>query len=289
MSLLPSKPEASPSEDAGPRVIGVDSEDADEVLSALSSETARRLLTEVHDEPAPPSDLADRVETSLQNAQYHLEKLENAGAVEVVDTAYSAKGREMDVYAAADQPLVIFAGDREEGSLLRTALGRLLGALGVLALASLAVQAVFGRLGFLGSAPAAGGDGSGAAGGDGGGVSGGGDGSGGDDGGAGGDGDDAGVQDVLDASPTPEPEATGAGTPTEPGQLETPDAEATPTDVPEALETVTETATGASDRALETAADASGQAAGGLPPGLVFFAGGAFVLAVVALAWYWRG
>ncbi|PSQ56542.1 MAG: ArsR family transcriptional regulator [Halobacteriales archaeon SW_9_67_25] len=145
MSLLPSKPDASPSEDAGPRVVGVDSEDAEAVLSALSSETARNILAAVHDDPAPPSELAERVDTSLQNAQYHLENLEDAGAVEVVDTAYSAKGREMDVYAAADQPLVIFAGDQEDSSVLRTAIQRLVGALGVLALASLAVQALFGR------------------------------------------------------------------------------------------------------------------------------------------------
>jgi DNA-binding transcriptional ArsR family regulator len=111
MSLLPSRPDASPSDDAGPRVIGVDSEDADDVLSALSSGTARDLLAALHEEPAPPSELADRVDTSLQNAQYHLDKLQRAGAVEVVDTAYSAKGREMDVFAPADQPLVIFAGD----------------------------------------------------------------------------------------------------------------------------------------------------------------------------------
>ncbi|ESS04493.1 MAG: helix-turn-helix domain protein, partial [uncultured archaeon A07HR67] len=137
MSLLPFRPGGSPSEDAGPRVVGVDSEDADEVLSALSAGTARTLLAEVHEEPGPPSDLAERADTSLQNAQYHLQKLEAAEAIEVVDTAYSAKGREMDVYAAADKPLVVFAGDQTDSSALRTALERLVGSLGVLALASL--------------------------------------------------------------------------------------------------------------------------------------------------------
>lgn len=143
MSLLPSKPDAEPPEDAGPRVIGVDSEDADDVMAALSSGTARELLSELHEEPAAPSTLADTVDTSVQNVKYHLDKLENAGAIEVVDTAYSEKGREMDVYAAADQPLVIYAGDEEKGSTLRTALSRLLGAVGILAVASFVVQAVF--------------------------------------------------------------------------------------------------------------------------------------------------
>ena len=142
MSLLPSKPEASPPDDADPRVIGVDSDDADDVLAALSSETARQLLSNLHEEPAPPSELATNVDTSVQNAQYHLEKLKTAGAIEVVDTAYSEKGREMDVYAPSDQPLVIFAGDEQKGSTLRSALSRLLGSVGILAAASLAVQAI---------------------------------------------------------------------------------------------------------------------------------------------------
>ena len=143
MSLLPSRDPAVP--DAEPRVIGVDSEDADEVLAALSAGTARKLLAELNEAPAPPGELADRVDTSLQNAQYHLKKLESAGAVEVVDTAYSEKGREMDVYAPANQPLVICAGDEQETSGVRSALTSLLGGFGALAFASLLVQQLFGE------------------------------------------------------------------------------------------------------------------------------------------------
>lgn len=143
MSLLPSRDPAVP--DAEPRVIGVDSEDADDVLAALSAETARKLLAELNETPAPPGELADAVGTSLQNAQYHLKKLESAGAVEVVDTAYSEKGREMDVYAPANQPLVICAGGEQETSGVRSALASLLGGFGVLAFASLLVQQLFGQ------------------------------------------------------------------------------------------------------------------------------------------------
>ena len=143
MSLLPSGFDPSAGDDAEPRVVGVESDEADEILAALSSSTARRLLSELHDRPSPPAELADRVETSIQNAQYHLDKLENAGAIEVVDTAYSEKGREMRVYAPADQPLVIFAGDDEDGA-LRTALSRLLRAVGVVGLGSVLVQSLFG-------------------------------------------------------------------------------------------------------------------------------------------------
>ncbi|AGN01609.1 putative ArsR family regulatory protein [Salinarchaeum sp. Harcht-Bsk1] len=142
--LLPSIPDASASDDAEPRVVGLDDEDADDVLGALSSETARELFAALTDDPGHPSALADRVDTSLQNVQYHLAKLEDAGMVEVVDTAYSAKGREMDVYAPADRPLVLFAGDEEDQTLLDRALGRLLGGVGVLTGASLAVRGLAG-------------------------------------------------------------------------------------------------------------------------------------------------
>ncbi|PSQ41595.1 ArsR family transcriptional regulator [Halobacteriales archaeon SW_5_68_122] len=143
MSLLPSSPDVSP--DSDPRLVGLDSEEADELMAALSSETARRLLAELHEDPAPPGELADRVDTSLQNAQYHLEKLESAGAIEDVGTAYSKKGREMTVYGPADSPLVIYAGEQERASGLRAALSRLFGGVLALAVASLAIQELFGR------------------------------------------------------------------------------------------------------------------------------------------------
>lgn len=145
MSLLPSSYDSSSAADGDPRVVGVESDEADEIFAALSAGTARQLLVELHDSPGPPAELADRVDTSVQNVQYHLEKLETAGAIEVVETAYSEKGREMSVYAPADQPLVIFAGEEDEQSSLRTAISRFLGSVGILALASAVVQAVFGE------------------------------------------------------------------------------------------------------------------------------------------------
>jgi DNA-binding transcriptional ArsR family regulator len=144
--LLPSRPDASV--EADPRVIGLDSEDAGDLLSALSSETARAVLAALHDEPDTPANVADRVGTSLQNAQYHLGKLEDAGLIEVVDTVYSEKGREMSRYAPADRPLVVFPGPETERSGLERALKNLLGAVGVLGLASLLVQWYAGSLPF---------------------------------------------------------------------------------------------------------------------------------------------
>ncbi|WP_423996821.1 ArsR/SmtB family transcription factor [Halorubrum trapanicum] len=137
--LLPSLPDATP-EEREPRVVGVDDDEADDLIAALGSETARAILSTLHDRPATKSEIADEVDTSLQNVQYHLSRLDEADLVDVVDTAYSEKGREMDVYAAADEPLVLFSGGSEESTGIKTALMRLLGGYGLIGLAAVAVQ-----------------------------------------------------------------------------------------------------------------------------------------------------
>ena len=139
--LLPSLPDSSP-DDREPRVVGVDDDDANDLIAALGSETAREILTRLHDEPATKSEIAAAVDTSLQNVQYHLGKLDDADLVDVIDTTYSEKGRERDVYAAADEPLVLFAGGSESKSGIKTALMRLLGGYGLIGLAALAAQRV---------------------------------------------------------------------------------------------------------------------------------------------------
>jgi DNA-binding transcriptional ArsR family regulator len=114
------------------------------VLAALSSATARELLAVLHEDPAPPSRLAEQVDTSLQNVQYHIEKLQDAELIEPRGTQYSEKGREMTVYGPTDAPLVLFAGNESEAGGLKSALSRFLGAVGLLGFASLAVQQVVG-------------------------------------------------------------------------------------------------------------------------------------------------
>lgn len=137
--LLPSRSDSTP-DDRDPRIVDVDDDDADELISALGSGTARDVLSTLHEEPATTSELAEELDTSLQNVQYHLRKLSDADLVDVVDTAYSEKGREMNVYAPADEPLVLFAGGSTSESGIRTALKRLLGGYAIIGLAALVVQ-----------------------------------------------------------------------------------------------------------------------------------------------------
>lgn len=153
--LLPSSLDPATADDSGPRVIGVDDSAADDLLSAMASETARELLAALHESPAAPSELTDRVNTSLQNVQYHLSNLEEAGAIDVIDTVYSEKGREMNVYAPADKPLVVVAGDEAATTGLKSTLTSLIGGLGILGVVSLLIQWVVERSGFTADSGAA--------------------------------------------------------------------------------------------------------------------------------------
>lgn len=141
--LFPSASESTRSTSSGPRVIGLDSDDADRLLTAVSSQTARDILAALHETPAAPSELATAVDSSLQNVQYHLNRLEDAGVIEVIDTVYSEKGREMNVYAPSDDPLVVVAGPDEQTTSLRSILTNLLGGLGIIGVLAIVVQILF--------------------------------------------------------------------------------------------------------------------------------------------------
>jgi DNA-binding transcriptional ArsR family regulator len=290
--LLPSRSDAGGPASDDPKVVGLDSDAADDLISALSSRTARRVLAELHEDPASPSALADRVDTSLQNVQYHIENLSDADVIEVVDTVYSEKGREMKVYAPADRALVVFAGREQETTGLKSALKSLLGGVGVLALASVVVDRLLGGptadlFGLGGAGGADGGTEQGA-----------------DDGGAGGGNlstdatemetrtaasDGAGTETATEtatAAPTEtataEPTGTATAEPTEtaaetPTSTPTEVATETPTAAPEttATSTPTEAATTVVDTSDPTlVADTTAA----LPPGLLFFLGGVTVL-----------
>ncbi|GGN16599.1 ArsR/SmtB family transcription factor [Halarchaeum nitratireducens] len=129
--------------DAGsPRLVGIDEDAADEVFDALGSRTARRILAAIYDDPRPASDLADDVDTSLQNARYHLDNLSDAGLVTVADTWYSERGTEMKVYAPANDAVVVFAGDDGAKTGAFAALKRFLGGVAAVGIGALVVQAL---------------------------------------------------------------------------------------------------------------------------------------------------
>jgi DNA-binding transcriptional ArsR family regulator len=243
-----------------PRLVDLDDDVADEVFQALSSGTTRRIFTELHESPQAASDLAEVTDTSVQNVQYHLEKLVEADLVEVVDTWYSERGTEMKVYAPTDESLVLFAG-RDKGSSLRTLLKRLAGGIALLLPASALVGLAARQ--YLSSGYQVR-TGEGESGGDGalGAQSGGADG----------------------ANITAAGQATPTGTEADMGDqavadslTPTPKPEGTP--VPEGMDAM---ADGGRELIANTGADPA------MVGGLAFFLGGLFVLTIVLGVWYWR-
>ena len=130
-SIFPLRDTVTPDENREPRLVDLDEETADEVFEALASQTTRKIFLELHHSPQTTSDLAEATDTSVQNVQYHLEKLTDADLVEVVDTWYSERGTEMKVYAPEDESLVLFAGQNKQRT-LRSLLNRVMGVLSIL-------------------------------------------------------------------------------------------------------------------------------------------------------------
>ncbi|WP_257298484.1 helix-turn-helix domain-containing protein [Haloarchaeobius sp. FL176] len=284
--LLPFRSdETTPTPEQPPRVVDLDSDDADQVFGALSSDTARRIYTCLHEEPRTPSDIADEIDSSIQNVRYHLEKLEDAGLIDVVDVWYSSRGNEMNVYAPQSGPLIV-SGDEQRSSRLRSALSRFVGGVGVLAAASLFVQYGLPRL--LGRT------GWGATGGSSGAVE-----------PSGGSGD--GVEFVAESTNETAPSTTTGGdigiaaetststaqpTATDSGDVGVFNDQATPTGTVDVTNAPTEAAQTTTDGAAggaDAAASGADALLGTIEPGLLFFAGGLLVLTLVLGYWYWSG
>ncbi len=139
-SIFPTDTDVKPIQEGELEVIGLDSDDTEQLLSALSSDTSRDILASLHETPDTASALADQLDSSVQNIQYHIENLRNAGLIRVADTVYSSKGNEMNVYAPSDNPILIFAGRERDAVEFREVLKSFLGSIGLLGLLSVFVQ-----------------------------------------------------------------------------------------------------------------------------------------------------
>jgi predicted ArsR family transcriptional regulator len=122
-------------DESSEEVLTIDDEKTDEILSSVSSETAREILTSVHDSPKIPIDLAEELGTTTQNVRYHLDNLEEAGLVKVGDVCYSEKGREMSVYQPSDSPSMLVFGKETDGPRMRKVLTKVSSSVGPAAVA----------------------------------------------------------------------------------------------------------------------------------------------------------
>jgi len=114
MHALSTRPDPGQETSDDARVVRFGSEAFTDVLDAVGSDTARGILVSVSQQPLTASEIADRVDTSVQNASYHLDRLTDAGLVEVCDTVYSEKGCEMKLYYAVETVLKLQTQPAEE-------------------------------------------------------------------------------------------------------------------------------------------------------------------------------
>lgn len=138
--ILPSRTDATPDYSNVVALLDLSDERAKAVFDALSSDTSRHVFEHLYDTPATPSELATELDTSVQNVHYHLGKLERADLIESIETEYSSRGVEVDVYAPTNEALVLVTGTESRRSQVKRLLTRFLGGLGLLAAASLAVE-----------------------------------------------------------------------------------------------------------------------------------------------------
>lgn len=142
--LLPSsKPTVERSDE--PRLLCMDDERTGEVLATLSSETSREVFRAVVEDPKAATDVADDLGVPVQNVAYHLDNLEEAGLIRVVDVHYSEKGQEMEIYGPSEDPLLVFLGSSEDRPGMVSAFKRFSGAIGPVAVL-LAVGETLARL-----------------------------------------------------------------------------------------------------------------------------------------------
>jgi DNA-binding transcriptional ArsR family regulator len=140
-----------------PSVLSIDDEAAEEVFSTLSSVTAREVLSTLYDQPKTASEIADTVDTSLQNVNYHLNNLTACDLIQVADTWYSDQGREMKVYSPTNEALILFASDDLQQPSLLDTVKELVGVVAAFGIISVLVDYLVRELATSGSAPLDGG------------------------------------------------------------------------------------------------------------------------------------
>ncbi|WP_416839549.1 ArsR/SmtB family transcription factor [Haloferax sp. DFSO52] len=111
--LLPSEGNVETGGEPSPRVHWLEDDETEHLIGTLACDTARKILSSLHDAPATAAELATEVETSIQNTRHHLGNLTEAELVRIAGTRYSEKGREMKVYAPVDGPFVVCVGGDE--------------------------------------------------------------------------------------------------------------------------------------------------------------------------------
>ncbi|MCK9298295.1 MAG: helix-turn-helix domain-containing protein [Methanoculleus sp.] len=113
-------------------------ERAQKIARAMASQTANAIIQAFGGGPLTSSEVARQMKIPITTASYHIENLLDAGLLEVMETRWSEKGREVKVYGLANQVLIIAS----PASDLRSVLQKYAMLFGVVILASLGLWAI---------------------------------------------------------------------------------------------------------------------------------------------------
>jgi DNA-binding transcriptional ArsR family regulator len=146
--LLPTDTDATVERSDDPAVLSLEDDATRDVIDVLSAQTAYDIFSLLNEQPATPARIAEELDHSVQNVHYHLSNLQAAGVIEITDTCYSEKGREMDVYVVAQDPTLILLGTKDDRPCLKRAFKSFASVLGppsILLAAGEAVSQVFAQ------------------------------------------------------------------------------------------------------------------------------------------------
>ncbi len=82
-------------------------ERAQKIAKAMASQTAGDILRGLAGNKQSLSEITDHLALPLTTVKYHIENLLDAGLIQVADTKYSIKGREVKIYSLSDQLFIV--------------------------------------------------------------------------------------------------------------------------------------------------------------------------------------
>jgi len=117
-------------------------ERSQKIGKAIASQAAGDILHALEKGPMTAGDLASALAMPMGTVKYHIDNLLEAGLIEIKDTKYSVKGRQVKVYSLRNQVLIV----APEVRTVRSILLKYAALFGVVALSSLAAYAVLTAL-----------------------------------------------------------------------------------------------------------------------------------------------
>jgi len=118
-------------------VIQPGDERAQKIARAMASQTANAVIQAFGGGPLTSSQVARQMKIPITTASYHIENLLDVGLLEVMETRWSEKGREVKVYGLTNQVLIIASPVSD----LRSVLQKYATLFGIVVLASLGLWA----------------------------------------------------------------------------------------------------------------------------------------------------